>query len=450
MKRLGVRSHERSEYRSWGRSIFNYAIGLATVSFCALYFLLPLTVYYFHRIPLVSVPANLSTIPILGLWVLPLGLLSVLLLPFSFHVASFLLHMSAWGLDIMMGVVAFWSNIPWASIWTVTPGFFETGLFYALTFFAFFAFQKKWARMGLAAIVFLTVLDVAFWIHRVRFNTDLEVVFLDVGKGNAALVCLPDGKTMMIDGGGFSNDRFDVGKMVLAPFLWHRKITTIDYLILTHPQADHMNGLRFIAEAFHPEEFWYNGDRVETNGFKDLMAALEIQDVDIKKPAQLNNRISINGAEVEVLHPAPGAETNDIPLDGKDLNNRSMVLKITFAGVSILFPGDIEHEGEKRLLSRVGTRVRSDILLSPHHGSKTSSSEAFLKMVAPRVCVISSGEDRFNRFPDPLVLERLAEIKCKSIRIAHGGAVAVRVQPDGFVKMHSFLPGDSGATRVFH
>ena len=101
-------------------------------------------------------------------------------------------------------------------------------------------------------------------------------------------------------------------------------------------------------------------------------------------------------------------------------------------------------------MSRVGTRVRSDILLSPHHGSKTSSSEAFLEMVAPRICVISSGEDRFNRFPDPLVLRRLAEIKCKSIHISHGGAVTVRVEPDGFVRIHSFLSGDSGTIKIFH
>ncbi|MCG6880843.1 MAG: DNA internalization-related competence protein ComEC/Rec2, partial [Deltaproteobacteria bacterium] len=450
LKRLGVWTDGLSEYRSRGRSAFTYVTGLAAVSFCALYFLLPLTVYYFHRIPLVSLPANLSTIPILGLWVLPWGLLSVLLLPFSPQVAALLLHVSAWGLDIMMGVVAFWSSFPWASIWMVTPGFFETGLFYSLTFFAFFAFQKKWARMGLAAIVFLTVMDVAFWVHRVSFNQDLEVVFLDVGKGNAALVCLPDGKTMMIDGGGFSNNRFDVGKMVIAPFLWHRKIRTVNYLVLTHPQADHMNGLRFITEAFHPEQFWYNGDQVETRSFKNLMAALDKQDVHIKEPAQLSDKIRLNGAEIEVLHPEPGIRINDMPLEGKDLNNRSMVLKITFAGVSILFPGDIEDEGEKRLLRRVGARVRSDILLSPHHGSRTSSSEAFLKMVAPEICVISSGEDRYNRFPDPLVLKRLAEIECKSICIAHSGAVAVRVGPDGFVEIHSFLSEDSGATKVFH
>jgi len=290
---------------------------------------------------------------------------------------------------------------------------------------------------------------VTFWIHRVRFNQDLEVVFLDVGKGNAALVCFPDGKAMMIDGGGFSNNHFDVGKMVIAPFLWHRKITTVDYLVLTHPQTDHMNGLRFIAEAFHPKQFWYNGDQVETTGFRNLMAALKKRDVRINEPAQLDNKIRINGADIEILHPDPGTKMNGMPLEGKDLNNRSMVLKITFAGVSILFPGDIENEGEKRLLSRVGIRVRSDILLSPHHGSKTSSSEAFLKMVAPRICIISSGVDRFNRFPDPLVLKRLAEIECQSICISHSGAVAVRVGPDGFVEIHSFRSEDSGAAKVF-
>jgi competence protein ComEC len=255
---------------------------------------------------------------------------------------------------------------------------------------------------------------------------------------------------MMIDGGGFTNNRFDMGKMVIAPFLWHRKIRTVNYLVLTHPQADHMNGLRFITEAFHPEQFWYNGDQVETRSFKNLMAALDKQDVHIKEPAQLSDKIRLNGAEIEVLHPEPGIRINDMPLEGKDLNNRSMVLKITFAGVSILFPGDIEDEGEKRLLRRVGARVRSDILLSPHHGSRTSSSEAFLKMVAPEICVISSGEDRYNRFPDPLVLKRLAEIECESICISHSGAVAVRVGPDGFVEIHSFRSEDSGATKVFH
>jgi competence protein ComEC len=226
--------------------------------------------------------------------------------------------------------------------------------------------------------------------------------------------------------------------MVIAPFLWHRKIGTVDTLVLSHPQADHMNGLRFIAETFHPKEFWYSGDPVETPSYKDLMRTLEENNISIKLPEQLQEEIRINGSEIEVLYPEPATKMGVMPSKGKELNNRSMVLRISYAGTSILFPGDLEEMGEKRLLDRAGNRVKSDILLSPHHGSRTSSSEPFLEMVAPKVCVISSSEDRFGRFPHPSVLKRLAQMECESICISSSGAVTVRVASEGF-DIHSFL-----------
>lgn len=448
LNKVGYQKNAPTENHAFARSVFTYGIGLAAVSASALYFLLPLTTFYFHRIPLVSIPANLTTIPILGLWILPLGLLSVLSLPLSSQPAAFFLQCGTWGLDVMMKIINFWSSFSWASIWSFTPNFFEISLFYAVTFFAFFAGRRRWAKLSLAAMVFLILIDVSFWVHRVRFNRDLEVVFLDVGKGNAALVCFPGGEKMMIDGGGFSSNHFDVGKMVIAPFLWYRKIGTIDYLVLSHPQADHMNGLRFIAEAFHPKEFWYNGDSVETPSYKDLMRTLEANNISIKLPKQLQEKIRINGAEIEVLYPEPEGKMRAISSDGKELNNRSMVLRISYAGTSILFPGDLEEIGEEKLLDRAGNRVKSDILLSPHHGSRTSSSEAFLKMVAPKVCVISSGEDRFGRFPHPSVLKRLAQMGCESICISSSGAVTVRVEPEGF-DIHSFLSKDPVGNRFF-
>ena len=444
LNNVGYEKSAPAENHAFARSALNYVTGLAAVSVAALYFLLPITAFYFHRIPLVSIPANLTAIPILGLWVLPLGLLSVLTLPLSSQLAAFFLLCCTRGLDIMMEIIRFWSSFSWASVWTVTPNFFEICLFYAFTFFAFFFRRGRWAKLGLAAIVFLIIIDGAFWVHRVGFNRDLEVVFLDVGKGNAALISFPGGEKMMIDGGGFSSNHFDVGRMVIAPFLWNRKIHTIDYLVLSHPQADHMNGLRFIAEAFHPKEFWYNGDPVETPSYKDLMRTLEANSISIRLPEQLQETIRINGAKVDVLYPGPGAEPNRhspllISSDGKELNNRSMVLRISYAGTSILFPGDLEKIGENGLLNRAGNRVKSDILLSPHHGSRTSSSEPFLKMVAPRVCIISSGEDRFDRFPHPSVLKRLAQMGCENICISHSGAVTVKVAPDGF-DIHALPP----------
>ena len=274
LKKLGMGRNLEAKPGGIIRTILYYFSGLAAVSAAAFFFLLPLTAYYFHRIPLVSIPANLSTVPLLGLWILPLSLLSVIALPLWPSLASALLQTSTWGLDLMMVLVRFWSDLSWSGFWVVTPNLFEMALFYGFLICAAFGLRRPWARAGLAVVTALLVMDVAYWVHRVHFNDHLEVVYLDVGKGNAALICFPDGKKMMIDGGGFSGGTFNVGKMVVAPFLWQSKIGHIDYLVLSHPQADHMNGLRFIAEAFDPKEFWYNGDQVETGTFIELMEIL--------------------------------------------------------------------------------------------------------------------------------------------------------------------------------
>ena len=422
------------------RRLLTYFIGLACVSAAAILFLLPITCYYFHRISLISLPANLTTVPILGMWIIPLGLLSAITLPFSTGAADFFLQVGAWGLNSMMEIIEFWARLPGSSIWMVTPNLYEILIFYGLIFFVFFFRRGRWAKIGLAVAVILTLSDIGYWVCKVRFNRDLEVTFLDVGKGNAALVSFPGGKKMLIDGGGFSRGNFDVGKMVVAPFLWHSKIGRIDYLVLSHPQSDHMNGLRFIATAFHPKEFWYTGDQVETATFKELISIIERGKIKTMLPADLKGVIRINGADIRVLHPDPDMPPF-LPKDDKTwLNNRSLVLKITYRGTAFLFPGDLEEAGEAALISNAGEMVKSDILLSPHHGSKTSSSKTFLEMVRPGICIVSSGEGRSRNLPHQTVLQRLRRIRCKVIRISRSGAVTITIGKDQF-DVRTFLEG---------
>ncbi|MFH1083262.1 MAG: DNA internalization-related competence protein ComEC/Rec2 [Pseudomonadota bacterium] len=431
----GNELHERKPILN---RLLDYFVGLAAVSAAAVLFLLPITCYYFHRISLVSIPANLTTVPILGMWVLPLGLLSAVTVPFSAAVAGFFLHLGAWGLNGMMEVIGFWSRLPWSSIWMVTPNLFEILIFYAFIFVIFFFKRWRWAKIGFAIVAVLILSDIAYWVHRVRFNKDLEVTFLDVRKGNAALISFPGGKKMIIDGGGFPSTDFDVGKMVVAPYLWNSKIRRVDYMVLSHPQADHMNGLRFIAEVFHPKEFWSNGDRAETEAFSDLMAVIETGKIKKMLPVDLKNGIKINGAEVRILHPDPHGRSLILEKGAKWLNNNSLVLKISYERKSFLFLGDLEQPGEEVLVSNAGEMVKSDVLLSPHHGSKTSSSEGFLKMVRPEICIISSGEGSFRNFPHQTVLDRLRDMGCKVIRISSSGAVTVTVGPDRF-EVKTFL-----------
>ncbi len=425
--------------RSIVNSVAAYFVGLVAVSLSATVFLLPVISYYFHRISLVTIPANITVVPLLGFWVIPMGLLSALALPLSSQVAGYLLHSAAWGLHGMMEMIHFWASLPWSSFWVITPNLFEILLFYLLIFFIFFFKGRPWARLGVSVITVLILADIAYWTHRVHFNRDMKVTFLDVGQANSALVEFPGGKKMLIDGGGFPRDYFDVGKMVVAPFLWHSKILHIDYLVLSHPQADHMNGLRFIARYFDPDEFWYNGDQVKTASFRQLMAIIESKGIKKLLPPDLQKARAINGARVEVLHPEANSSQSSFSLRGTGLNNNSLVLKISFAGMTFLFPGDLEKEGEAALVSNNrGGLLKSDVLLSPHHGSGSSSTRGFLKEVRPRICIISSGEGNYFGFPHEQTLQSLKEIGCRTLRIDQSGAVQCSVGPDLF-KIETFL-----------
>ena len=414
------------------KRVATYFTGLFAVSVSAMIFLLPLTLFYFHRVSLVTIPANMTVVPILGLWVLPFGLLCVGALPFSFEIAGAFLKLGTWGLHVMMEIIRFWSGLPGSNLWMITPTFLEFLMFYLLMLGLFLMKRWSWAKKGILALILLILIDIGYWTYSVGFSKQLKVTFLDVGQANSALVEFPMGKKMLIDGGGFPRDHFDVGRMVVAPYLWHSKIRHIDYLVLSHPQADHMNGLRFIARSFHPKEFWYNGDTVEKTAFKELMGIIESKKIKKCLPADLAGGREINGVKVDLLHPLPHTHSKEHVDRGTRLNNNSLVLKISYEGVSFLFPGDLEYQGEKVLISNAGPVLKSDIMLSPHHGSKNSSSEEFLRAVHPRVCVISSGEGNFFNFPHQQTLKRLRDIGCKVIRIDQTGAVQCRVGDDKF------------------
>jgi competence protein ComEC len=412
--------------------VTDYLIGLAVVSISATFFLLPIVSHYFHRISLIAVPANLTVVPVLGLWVIPSGLMAAVLIPLSPYAAGLVLEVGRWGLNLMMEMVRFWSGIPWASVWVVTPNLLEISMFYLFITLCFWFRKGSVAKMGLLLLSMLLVGDAAYWVHRVKFNKDLRVTFLDVGQGNSALVEFPGGKKMLIDGGGFRGGSFDVGQMVVASHLWHSKILRLHYLVLSHPQSDHMNGLRFIAKAFHPKEFWYSGDRVQTRSFQELMAIIRTRKITVLGPADLAKGRQINGVRVALLHPEGTPKSRARPATGTELNNNSLVLKVSHGGTSVLFPGDLETDGERRIISGAGAALRSHILLCPHHGSRTSSTRAFLRLVRPRICVISSGEGNFFGFPHAETLARLKEIGCRVIRIDQSGAVQCRIGAQQF------------------
>ena len=420
--------------------VLAYAAGLLSVTLSATIFLLPLTAFYFHRISLVALPANLLVVPVMGFWVLPLGLMASLSLPFSQPLAVFFLRLGAWGLELIRGITGVLTQFSWSSIWVITPNILELLLMYGLLFFLFFSRRRRWAKAGLWLVLLLMTVDVFYWVYRTQFNPHVKVTFLDVGQGNSALVQLPGRKRMLIDGGGYPGNFFDTGRMVVAPFLLREKIKRVDYLILSHPQSDHMNGLGFIAAHFNPREFWSNGVPVQTSVYRELMAIISSKNIKTRTPLELTGGMEVSGVRIDLLHP-PAAPGNS-PGQGDNLgvNDRSLVLKLTYGGVSILFPGDLEQAGEAFVVSRAGSSLRSDVLMAPHHGSRGSCTKAFLEKVRPRVVIISCGKGNTFGFPHRDTIRRIKEVKGRIIRIDRAGAVELTIAPDG-LGIRSFLGG---------
>ena len=423
---------ESRQKKSLVSSLYLYFWGLIFATISATIFLLPLTVAYFNSISLVSIPANLTTVPIVGLWILPLGLIGSFFAHVSTPLAEFFLQASAWGVKLMMNIIQFWGHFSWATLWVFKPSLFEIILSYILFLSVFFRKQWRPARYVFLLILFLFTLDCSFWLYSTRFSNKLRVTFFDVGDGNSALVQFPGKERMLIDGGGFSNSSFDMGRMVVGPALFSKKIMRVDYVVLSHPQSDHMGGLRFISSNFHPREFWYNGDSVQTPSFIDLMSIIKSKEIDIILPKDLENGREISGVKVTLLHPSKKTESTT-------LNNNSMVLRLSHKGWSFLFPGDLENKGERALTSKAKGLLKSDILLVPHHGSKESSSEGFLREIGPDIAIISAGKDNYFGRPHAETIERLEKAGCRIIRIDQTGAVEITASIEG-LDIRAFYP----------
>ena len=163
----------------------------------------------------------------------------------------------------------------------------------------------------------------------------------------------------------------------------------------------------------------------------------------IKKlfPGDLMKGREISGVRIKVLHPKPDQDKARFSKGSGGSNNRSLVLRLTYGGKSALFPGDVEQAGEEILVSSAGHHLKSDILLAPHHGSKSSCSVLFLQEVKPSLCIISCGRGNYFGFPHSETLRRLEEVGCEIVRIDQVGSVRLSIAP-GYFEMRSFLNED--------
>lgn len=277
--------------------------------------------------------------------------------------------------------------------------------------------RRGYALAGLAALV---VTELAA-LRAGRPLGALRASVLDVGQGDATLIDLPDGTLMLVDGGGSVGGASDPGAAVVLPLLRARRRARIDVAILSHPHPDHYLGLATVLARVDVGELWDTGQGAAQGAgpeYHAMLRDLAARGVPVRHPEELcRGPFALGGARVTVLAPCPGFD----PALGA--NDNSLVVKLTHGRRSLLLVGDAEAEAERRLVARDGGALRSTWLKVGHHGSRTSSSPAFLAAVGAEIATISAGTR--NRFGHPhrAALEALAAAGAVTLRTDRAGSL---------------------------
>lgn len=402
---------------------------------------MPIMVLNFNTIAITSLLISVITSFLIGPIVI-LGMISIFLR------TKLIDALLGYGLKLLIACSDIGSNLPLNQIYVVTPKIFEIVIYYLCVFGAniiislnleknaslfkqrimdIFKLAKYKIKLNSKKIISIMLIIFILNLFYINVPKNLKIYFVDVGQGDCTLIVTPKNKSILIDGGGseFSKSNYNVGKSVLMPYLLDRQIAVVDYVIFSHMDSDHAQGLLYVMENMKVRNAIIGKQYERTENYEKF--------VDIAKKKKINVKVVGAGDKISiekslyfnVLWPSSSNMISE-----NAINNNSLVCKMVYKDFSMLFTGDIEEIAEKAILRFYKNNLNvleANVLKVAHHGSKTSSSMDFLKAVNPKFALIGVGKNNNFGHPAEITLERLKNLECRVYRTDEMGEVCMKI-----------------------
>ncbi len=459
-----IKWSEHSNLQQTLRYIFEAILASMIVQVC----LLPLMIVYFHRVSFAGILLNLWVGLIIALESFT-AIFAIFLAQINDTLAFPFIKITEFFNWLLISIPRVFVENSWASF--RVPNYSGTMrsvyFLYFLPVLALALLLYKWNPFGFefkiptsklqmqmlhassATLLILIALIVFHPFSAPVLNGRLHVDFLDVGQGDSALITFPNGETMLVDGGGkidykaqwtkredeepelFEPDKQNIGESVVSRVLWEKGYDKIDYVLATHADADHIQGLADVAKNFRVRAAMFGRTPYNNEEFAAVYQVLQNRNVPIVKLSR-GDALSFDNVKIEVLFP----EKDDLP-EAISNNNNSVVLRVIYGARKILLTGDIEKETEGKLLS-APEFIQTDVIKVSHHGSRTSSIQEFVNAAHAKLAVISVGRESPFSHPHAEVVERWRNSGAKVLTTGERGTVSVST--DGRdLQMKTFL-----------
>lgn len=387
----------------------------------------PIIIYNFNTISLIFLLSNIIVFLFIDKIII-LGYLSIFLSFINLNLGLFFSNINEILVNIFFRSIEILNSMLLSKIYVITPYwssifiyyfiivticiFYKRNKHYVLRLFCSFTFvQIQYKRViykvkRLMPYIVIIVILIFICVQIVNQFKLLNIYFVDVGQGDCTLIKTPKGKNILLDGGEGGSSKYDYGKNVVLPYLLDRRISKLDYVMISHFDSDHVGGIISIIKEIKVNKVII-GKQFETcENYEEFLNVIKKNKIQIQI-VEAGDEICIEkNLSFYVLWPDSKSMINE-----NVLNNNSLVCKLVYKDFSMLFTGDIEEIAEKSILEKYENNLKTDVLKVAHHGSKTSSTVEFLQKANPKYVLIGVGKNNSFGHPNADVIERLTNLR---------------------------------------